>query len=181
MAIKIPIKNLLKVLLLYICLHGQIAISLTRSDEVQNFCNSVNWQGSELWNSVNSHYIIPDSKVHGNHIGPTWVMSAPDGPHVGPMNLAIRVYMFVKSLASAKGYPLKYTLGVDQIKGLFVQLRVLGATTQRILSSEFDKYSMHRNHEQCSHLDWYGRIFVACLLWPCFLEQGNYQLSALIL
>ena len=23
--------------------------------------------------------------------GPTWVLSAPDGPHVGPMNLAIRV------------------------------------------------------------------------------------------
>ena len=24
-------------------------------------------------------------------MGPTWVLSAPDGPHVGPMNLAIRV------------------------------------------------------------------------------------------
>ena len=23
-------------------------------------------------------------------MGPTWVMSAPNGPHVGPMNLAIR-------------------------------------------------------------------------------------------
>ena len=23
-------------------------------------------------------------------MGPTWVLSAPDGPHVGPMNLAIR-------------------------------------------------------------------------------------------
>ena len=34
--------------------------------------------------------MIPDSKVHGANIGPTWVLSAPDGPHVGPMNLAIR-------------------------------------------------------------------------------------------
>ena len=33
---------------------------------------------------------IPDSKVHGANMGPTWVMSAPGGPHVGPMNLAIR-------------------------------------------------------------------------------------------
>ena len=33
---------------------------------------------------------IPDSKVHGANMGPTWVLSAPDGPHVGPMNLAIR-------------------------------------------------------------------------------------------
>ena len=33
---------------------------------------------------------IPDSKVHGANMGPTWVLSAPDGPHVGLMNLAIR-------------------------------------------------------------------------------------------
>ena len=33
---------------------------------------------------------IPDSKSHGANMGPTWVLSAPDGPHVGPMNLAIK-------------------------------------------------------------------------------------------
>ena len=33
---------------------------------------------------------VPDSKVHGANMGPTWVLSAPDGPHVSPMNLAIR-------------------------------------------------------------------------------------------
>ena len=32
---------------------------------------------------------IPDSKVHGANMGLTWVLLAPDGPHVGPMNLAI--------------------------------------------------------------------------------------------
>ena len=32
----------------------------------------------------------PESKVHRAKMGPTWVLSAPDGPHVGPMNLAIR-------------------------------------------------------------------------------------------
>ena len=36
---------------------------------------------------------IPDSKVQGAKMGPTWVLSAPDGPHVGPMNLAIRDIM----------------------------------------------------------------------------------------
>ena len=35
----------------------------------------------------------PDNKVHGANMGPTWVLSAPDGPHVGPMNLAIRVIL----------------------------------------------------------------------------------------
>ena len=34
--------------------------------------------------------MIPDNKVHGANMGSTWVLSAPDGPHVGPMNLAIR-------------------------------------------------------------------------------------------
>ena len=37
--------------------------------------------------------LYPDSKVHGANMGPTWVLSAPDGPHVGHMNLAIRVCM----------------------------------------------------------------------------------------
>ena len=35
----------------------------------------------------------PDCKVNGAYMGPTWVLSAPDGPHVGPMNLAFRVGM----------------------------------------------------------------------------------------
>ena len=34
--------------------------------------------------------MAPDIKVHGANIGPTWDLSAPDGPHVGPMNLVIR-------------------------------------------------------------------------------------------
>ena len=54
----------------------------------------INWwllHGLLSWYPV----MYPDSKVHGANIGPTWVLSAPDGPHVGPMNLAVRV---VKSL-----------------------------------------------------------------------------------
>ena len=33
---------------------------------------------------------LRDSKVNGINMGPTWVLSAPDWPHGGPMNLAIR-------------------------------------------------------------------------------------------
>ena len=36
---------------------------------------------------------IPDSKVHVANMGPTWVLSAQGGPHIGPMNLAIIDYM----------------------------------------------------------------------------------------
>ena len=32
-----------------------------------------------------------DSKVHVANMGPTWVLLSSGGPHVGPMNLAIRV------------------------------------------------------------------------------------------
>ena len=34
---------------------------------------------------------FPENKAHGANMGPTWVLLAPDGPHVGPMKLAIRV------------------------------------------------------------------------------------------
>ena len=32
----------------------------------------------------------PNNKDHGANMGPTWVLLAPGGPHVGPMNLAIK-------------------------------------------------------------------------------------------
>ena len=32
----------------------------------------------------------PDSKVCGANMEPNWVLLAPDGPHVDPMNLALR-------------------------------------------------------------------------------------------
>ena len=35
---------------------------------------------------------LPDSRVHEANMGPTWVLSAPGGPHVGPMNLDIWVH-----------------------------------------------------------------------------------------
>ena len=37
-----------------------------------------------------SHYPDPDSNVHWANMGPIWVLSAPVGTQVGPMNLAIR-------------------------------------------------------------------------------------------
>ena len=32
----------------------------------------------------------PVSKFHGANMGPIWVLSVPDGLHIGPVNLAIR-------------------------------------------------------------------------------------------
>ena len=33
----------------------------------------------------------PDGKEGGANMGSIWVRSDPDGPHIGPMNLAIRI------------------------------------------------------------------------------------------
>ena len=60
--------------------------------EVVMYGSEVEWRQSNIsqagsfWNEKH----IPDSKVHGANMGPTWVMSAPDEPHISPMNLAIR-------------------------------------------------------------------------------------------
>ena len=62
---------------------------------------SVSWYGiGTMWqcalvSCTPSQSILADSKVHGANMGPTWVLSAPDGPHVGPTNLAIRVALGV--------------------------------------------------------------------------------------
>ena len=42
-----------------------------------------------VWSQRRLEHVDPDSKVHGANMGPTWVLLAPDGPHVGPMNLVI--------------------------------------------------------------------------------------------
>ena len=40
---------------------------------------------------INDHKMVtPDNKVHVANMEPSWVLSAPGGPHVGRMNLAIR-------------------------------------------------------------------------------------------
>ena len=55
-----------------------------------------NFYCSQWWkfyhkDDIHTHWhCVPDSKVHGTNMGPIWILSDPDGPHVGPMNLAIR-------------------------------------------------------------------------------------------
>ena len=44
------------------------------------------------------------NNVHGANIGPTWVVSAPDVPHVGPMNLAIGLEEYLPECQHAYAY-----------------------------------------------------------------------------
>ena len=61
----------------------------------QPHCIPLYWTG----NTYRCDKLYPDSKVHGAKMGPTWVLSAHDGPHVGPMNLAIRAFFLLQWLA----------------------------------------------------------------------------------
>ena len=54
---------------------------------------------------LNPRFYGPDSRGHGTDIGPTWVLSAPGWPHVGPMNLAIRRDNCVDTLGVDNLYP----------------------------------------------------------------------------
>ena len=47
--------------------------------------------GAMLNGAVSMGCMYPDSKVHGDNMGTIWGRQDPDGPHVGPMNLAIWV------------------------------------------------------------------------------------------
>ena len=55
-----------------------------------------------------------ESKVHGVNMGPTWILSAPDGPHDGPMNLAIGVSLEI---------PTYEEFAVENIAGTFCDLQ----------------------------------------------------------
>ena len=68
-----------------------------RNDNFSNSWQTV-YQSQWHWSIIRAWYIplansleevSPDSKVDGANMGPTWVLSAPGGPHVGPINLAI--------------------------------------------------------------------------------------------
>ena len=61
-------------------------IKLGRLEQNGHYCKH-HFQRIFLKNNIQ----YPDSKVHGDNMGPTWVLSAPDGPHVGPMNRALRL------------------------------------------------------------------------------------------
>ena len=73
-----------------------------RENTLCYFCHISHYQ-SNIGHAISPRYTLkngaplphkclsdPDTKVHGTNMGPTWVLSAPDGPHVGPIDLAIK-------------------------------------------------------------------------------------------
>ena len=84
----------------------------------------------QWWDSL---YKIPERKVHGTKMGPTWVLSAPEGPHVGPMNLAIRdvigcLFNQIHTVAMADAN----VVMVTETLGVLISLRWEAATEARL-------------------------------------------------
>ena len=74
---------------IYPCLNYNAGLANLRESWLQcdmYFSNIAN--GSISWETALRY---PDNKVHGANMGPTGVLSAPVGPHVGLMNLAFWV------------------------------------------------------------------------------------------
>ena len=59
----------------------------------------------------------PDSKVQGAKMGPAWVLWAPGGLHVGPMNLAIRNLFYYAYIQKYLKYLLVCGFGI--VEGVF--------------------------------------------------------------
>ena len=59
---------------------------------------------SSKWFHLLAPRQLPDSKVHVANMGPTRVLSAPDGPHVRPMNLAIRAIRWLEPLLTCEAW-----------------------------------------------------------------------------
>ena len=75
--------------------HNIFVIISSGNDLLPVWCQAITWakltccQMSPQEQSSFPLDSIPDSKVHGANMGPTWGRQAPGGSHVGPMNLAI--------------------------------------------------------------------------------------------
>ena len=77
---------------LRLCFHPCWLVFLSMGNFQDSFWATFWAKPSPFFIKLSAADVCPDSKVHGTNMGPTWVLSAPDGPYVGPMNLAIRVF-----------------------------------------------------------------------------------------
>ena len=98
--------------------------------------------------------MFPDGKVHGANMGPTWVLSAPDGSHDGSIDLALRV-----GFNKAESKPMNITCHAPQdaildpfLLTLYINdMPVIPNTLFPLLFAEETKVLMSK--EQCWWLD----------------------------
>ena len=135
--------------------------------EYQNTTGMKNMENSYTFQS------IPESKVHGANMGPTWALSVPDGPHVGPMNLAVRDVVSSRSVVGVLCVsPIVYSLHGSTLSTSIID----GDTCKPVYSNVLNMFLriMHCcNHRmQLSNGLWTGCTYT--------LNRLNYQLPHIL-
>ena len=103
------------------------------------------------------HLKCPDNKVYGTNMGPTWVLLAPDGPHVGPMRLAIRVFAKIWNGPSHENYLRLATCILTHLKYTtrrkYPVVRLKQEQTENGILWIFYKWCWW-NVRNCSYIEW---------------------------
>ena len=109
----------------------------------------------------------PDNKVHGANMGPTWVLSAPDGPHVGPVNLVFRAraYHPHTPLAAEHGWAGGWTPDTCRLPGI-------QQPSSTGWSSPHESLPLHHGLNQNTQ-SWWRHGF--CLDWSFVRESTGYR------
>ena len=88
-------------------------------------------------------------------MGPTWVLSAPGGPHVGPMNLAIRDNLFWYIIQSSDAFLIALTsCWTNCRRAGNLQCHNAHVTFCKV-TPKFGPHKQSTSHELCT---WYGAI-----------------------
>ena len=117
--------------------HARITGDLWQADLVLSF-SVIYWDNT------------PDSKVHEANKGPIWGRQDPGGPHVGPMNLAIRDRTPITLTVLNSLEHMKYIC-------IFLHVFIIKLTSRKILIYIFDiviftylKMCQVMSHDSCS-------------------------------
>ena len=114
---------------------------------------------------IPQHY--PDSKVHRANMGPIWGRQDPGGPHVGPMNFAIWVWLRVLGHVSTLLMHFRCCLSlalcilVQDCSNSFTD-----AHMRRKCYSPWLWYLQYVYNRDTTVLNWAIERRVSCLKWP---------------
>ena len=132
-------------------------------------------------------WCLPDSKAHGAIMGPRWVLSAPDGPHVGPMNLAIRVHSLQARHTCNRNSPSKLSLYIIFTDGYSTPRVMVYFCYKLDNGSESVMRSRHLIHNTnllwCNHRDRIYNLtktlsgtYIRVVEWPSDIKWAVYYI-----
>ena len=120
-----------------------------------------------------SKQAVRDSYVHGANMGPTWVLSFPDGPHVGPMLSGVVYYGVSDNEANSEIHNQLWILARDTLNRIILNLNLYSMEILSVLfhftmwikeNFKFPKFELWlKNHKQTGLMPL--PIYACRLLW----------------